>query len=331
MASNESRYSKWRGLFGVVISLVALAIVSFFFDVQQVIDALSQADWQALALALLVYGISYFPRARAWHLILLEEVPYSRVFLTMHVGYFLNNTLPFRLGELGRAFLLGRTGLGFWRVFSTILIERILDLAFATGLLIGTLPLVLESSYAPQSALYAGSIVLLGMMLLYFLALNRSWALSQYERWGARWPWMMRLGSNRLTAFLDGLAALTSVSRFLKVVLWLGFSWVMSVSVQFLILRAFLPSAQPLWAGFAVGVSSLGVAVPSSPGFVGVFEASLVGALALLGVSTSVAFAYALTTHFFYFLITGIIGGYGLSREGESLRNIYQAIKRIKP
>jgi uncharacterized protein (TIRG00374 family) len=329
MAASESKHSKWRGLVGVVISLLALAIVSLFFDVRQVIDTLRKADWQALTIALLVYGISYLPRARAWQLILMDDVPFARVFMTMHVGYFLNNTLPFRMGELGRAYLLGRTGLGFWRVFSTILIERSLDLAFAAGLLLGTLPLVLQTSNAQHSALFAGGVVVLALSLLYLLALKRAWALVQFELWGARWPWILRLGSQRLSAFLDGLAALTSFSRFLRVVVWLGFSWVMSIFVQYMILRAFLPSAQLLWAAFGVGAASLSVAVPSSPGFVGVFEASLVGALALLGISTSVAFAYALTTHFFYFLITGIIGGYGLSREGESLKNIFQVIKGI--
>ena len=330
MEASGSKFTRWRVFIGIGISLAALAVVSLFFDLQQVFDALLQADWQALAMALLLYGISYLPRARAWHLILNEEVSFSRVFLTMHVGYFLNNTLPFRLGELGRAFLLGRGGLGFWRVFSTILIERFLDLAFATGLLLGTLPFVLEASFAAQSALYAGIIVILGMIVLYLLALNRTWALSQFERWEVRWPWLTKLGPKRVTAFLDGLAVLSSPSRFFRIVLWLGFSWAMAIFVQFLILRAFLPSAKLFWAGFGMGASSLSVAVPSSPGYVGVFEAALVGALALLGVSTSAAFAYALTTHFFYFLITGIFGGYGLSREGESLKNIFQKVSRIK-
>jgi len=329
MASTESQHNGRRGFLGIIISLAALVIVFQFFDGQQVVNALRQADWWTLLLALLIYGISYLVRARAWYFILMEEVPFRRVFLTMHIGYFLNNTLPFRLGELGRAYLLGRNGLGFWRVFSTILIERALDLAFATGLLLGTLPLVLEIPYAQQSALLVGGMVFFGLTILYLLAAKRTWALVQFERWGTRWPWLLRLGPERLNAFFDGLKALTSLSRFFRVVSWLGFSWIISVYVQYLILRSFLPSAQLLWAAFSVGATSLSVAVPSSPGFLGVYEAAIVGALALLGVSTSVAFAYALTAHFFYFLVTGIFGGYGLSREGESLKDIFQAIKRI--
>jgi len=330
MVSMESQHNRRRGLLGIVISLAALVIVFQFFDTRQVINALQQANWRMLVLALFVFGASYLLRARAWHIILMEEVPFLHVFLTMHIGYFLNNTLPFRLGELGRAYLLGRTGLGFWRVFSTILIERALDLAFAAGLVLGTLPLVLEIPYAQQSLLFAGGMVIFGLTILYILALNRAWALIQFERWGTRWPWLLRVGPERLNAFFDGLAALTSFSRFFRVISWLGFSWIIAIYVQYLILRAFLPSAQFLWAAFSVGASSLSVAVPSSPGYLGVYEASIVGALALLGISTSIAFAYALTAHFFYFLVTGIFGGYGLSREGESLKDIFQAIKRIK-
>ncbi|MEN8171302.1 MAG: lysylphosphatidylglycerol synthase transmembrane domain-containing protein [Chloroflexota bacterium] len=331
MASTEPQHNKKRGFLGIFISLAALVIVFQFFDTRQVIEALQGANWRTLLLALFIYGAAYLLRARAWHLILMEEVSFSSVFLIMHIGYFLNNTLPFRLGELGRAYLLGRRGLGFWRVFSTILIERALDMAFAAGLLLGTLPLVLEIPYAQQSALIVGTIVIIGLTILYILALNRSWAVAQFERWGVRLPWLHRLGADRLNAFFDGLSALTSFSRFFRVISWLGFSWVMNIFVQYLILRAFLPSAQFLWAAFSVGATSLSVAVPSSPGFIGVYEASIVGALALLGVSTAVAFAYALTAHFFYYLVTGIFGGYGLSREEESLKDIFRAIKRIKP
>ena len=46
-------------------------------------------------------------RGFLWRILLQEKASYSQVFFTLAEGYFLNNFLPFRLGEIARAFLRG--------------------------------------------------------------------------------------------------------------------------------------------------------------------------------------------------------------------------------
>ena len=59
------------------------------------------------------------------------------VFFADGEGYLLNNFLPFRLGELGRAFLLSRkSGMTFSEILPTIIIERAVDLAFSAAILL---------------------------------------------------------------------------------------------------------------------------------------------------------------------------------------------------
>lgn len=315
---------------GILVSLLMLVILFRFFDWKDVLDALRQAEWKYLFLAVPIYLLSYVLRAFAWWTILKEAVSYWRVFLTMHIGYLLNNVLPFRLGELGRAYLLGKDGLGFWRVFSSILIERAFDMIIAVGLVLGILPFVLISSNTQQVAILIGVIVFLGLLILYLLARNRIWAVAKFERLGARWPLLLRLGKNRLDAFLEGLEVLTSPSRFARVLISLAVSWMMAISIQYLVLRAFYPDARILHALTTQGISALGVALPSSPGYIGVFEAAIVGALALFGISFSMAFAYALTLHLMYILMTGVFGAYGLAISRISLGEIFQNVRRIR-
>ena len=315
---------------GIIISLLVLVVLFRFFDWRDVLEALRQAEWIYLLLALPIYLLSYVVRAYAWWTMLQEAVPFWRVFLTMHIGYLLNNILPFRLGELGRAYLLGKDGLGFWRVFSTILIERAFDMILAVGLLFGALPFVLISSNTQQVAFIVGGVVILGLLTLYILARNREWALSQFERLGARWPLVLRLGKNRLNAFLEGLGVLTSLGRFLRVLISMVASWALAITIQFLVFRSFYPEARLLHAVTTQGVSAMGVAVPSSPGYVGVFEAAIVGALALFDIPTSTAFANALTLHLMYMFLTGAFGVYGLAISGVSLGQIFQNVKRMK-
>jgi len=319
----------WQMVPGILVSLLMLGILFRFFDWKDVLDALRQAEWKYLFLAVPIYLLSYVLRAFAWWTILKEAVSFWRVFLTMHIGYLLNNVLPFRLGELGRAYLLGKDGLGFWRVFSSILIERAFDMIIAVGLVLGILPFVLISSNTQQVAILIGVIVFLGLLTLYLLARNRIWAVAQFEMLGARWPLILRLGENRLDAFLEGLEVLTSPGRFARVLISLAVSWVMAISIQYLVLRAFYPDARILHALTTQGISALGVALPSSPGYIGVFEAAIVGALALFGISFSTAFAYALTLHLMYILMTGVFGAYGLAISRISLGEIFQNVRRI--
>lgn len=324
---STSRRDFWRILPGVVVSLLALLVLFFLVDWPKFLVALQQARLQFILLALPVYLVSYFTRARGWHLILLEEAPYKKVFFTMQAGYFMNNILPFRLGEFGRAFLLGRTGLGFWRVFSTILVERAFDLILAIALLMGTLPFVVDVPRARQMTLGVGAVVLVGFAILYIFARYQSRVLDWFERLGQRWPRPVELTRNSVRSFLSGLSALADGARFGRVLGWMALSWFLAVGNHYLVLRAFVPDAQILWMAFALGVAALGVALPSSPGSIGIYEAVFVGALAVFDVPYENALAFALVNHAIYVVVTGILGLYALAQEGESLGRVFRRAK----
>lgn len=328
--SSSARYS-WRQLLpGFLISALALFFLFRYFDWRDVMQSLRQAEWGVFSLVLPIYLISYLLRAMAWRTILKEAASFQQVFLTMNVGYLLNNILPFRLGELGRAFLLGRDSLGFWRVFSSILIERAFDMIIASSLLLGSLPFVLESTRTGNVALLVGSVVSLGLFTLYLLASNKEWVSRQFERLASRWPLILRLGEGRLEAFLEGLEALTKIGRFTRVFAWMVSSWGLAILTQYLILRSFYQNAQVLHVVFGFGVSSLGVAVPSSPSYIGVYEAALVGALSLFGIPPSTAFAHALTSHVLYVVVTGVFGLYGLTKTSQSLTRLFYDVRSIR-
>ncbi|MEJ2348896.1 MAG: lysylphosphatidylglycerol synthase transmembrane domain-containing protein [Anaerolineales bacterium] len=321
----------WRILPGVLLSLIALAAVFYFVDLKEVGHAFEEADYWYLIPVVVVYTTALGIRGLAWRALLSDEPPFKQVFLILNAGYLLNNILPFRLGEIGRAFLLGRKGLGFWRVFTTILIERAFDMALVAGMVLSTLPFIWGASRAQQVALLVAGVVLAGMAALHLLARHQARALSIFERLGSRWPPLLQLGKDRIEAFFAGLSALTDVRRFLKVLGLMVVNWFLAVVAQFLLLRAFVPSAHLLWAVFGQGIVALGVAVPSSPAYVGVLEAAWVGALSLVGVPPAEALAYAFASHLLNIAVTGFIGGYALLKEGLSLSHLYQRIRNETP
>lgn len=299
-------------------------------DFERFIQALRLADYRFVAL---VFGFTLcwlLVRGVVWRTLLQGQATFQHTFWTVNQGYLLNNLLPFRLGEIARALLLSqKAGLEFWQVFSTIVIERALDVAFAAGLLLAALPAALGAAWARQAAVGAGGFILLLFAGLYMLAHFRQGALQVFEKLTRRWTWLARVGSQHLSAFLNGLAILDDIQQFLKAISWMALNWGIAVLQFYTLVLAFFPRGELVWAVFTLGVLALGIAVPSSPGAIGVQELAMVAALAAFGLDTSVALAAALTAHLTNYLVTGVLGSYALLKDGETLSGLYRRLRRI--
>jgi uncharacterized protein (TIRG00374 family) len=320
-----------RILPGLIISLAALAVVIYLLDPKKFARALLKAD---LRFVLATAGLSVLwlvVRGFVWRTLLQNKASYRDAFLTINEGYLLNNILPLRLGEVARAFLMSRkSGLNFWQIVPSILIERALDLGIAAGLFLSTLPFVIGVAWAKEAAIIIAILVVVGFAGIYLLALNRQRALDWVERLAVRHTLVRKITGRRVVAFFDGLAILTEGRLFLTALGWEGLNWLVSGIQYYLLLWAFFPRPSLLSALFALGVASLGIAAPSSPGALGVFEAALVGALMAFGLDASSAAAFALTAHALSYLFTGLFGGYGLYTDGESLSSLYNQLGKMK-
>ena len=92
----------------MLVSVALIAVILYFVDLGAVVDAVRQANYGLLAIATFLSFVWMFGRAKVWQTLLRERASYRDVLFTEAEGYLLNNFLPFRLGELGRAFLIAR-------------------------------------------------------------------------------------------------------------------------------------------------------------------------------------------------------------------------------
>lgn len=328
-----SRQDWIKILLGITVSVISLTVILYFIDLDRVIAALRVADYRFVALLFVVSLFWTVVRAAAWRTLLQEQAKFLDVYLAINEGYLLNNVLPLRLGEVGRAFLLARkAGLSFVHVMSTVIIERGIDLGFAAGLLLVTLPFVVGTDFAAGAALVAGGLVVGGLLALHLLARNRQRAQGWIAQLAERLPLLQRVaGERQMEAFFDGLAALVDGRRFARVMLWMTLNWGIGLLQYYLLLRAFFPDVRLLWAAFTLAVLAMGVAAPSSPGAVGVLEAAMMAALLAFGLDRNTALAAALMAHLTNYIQTGIIGSYGLLRDGLSLGSVFRDVRKISP
>ncbi len=320
-----------RWLPGALISLLLIAAILYFVDIPKMIAAVRSADYRFIAVAFVIAFAWLYVRAIVWRTLLRERAPYWAAFHSLNAGYLLNAFLPFRLGELGRAYFLSRkTDMKFAEILPTIVIERAVDLAITAALFLSSLPFVVGVKGADRIAMILGVVVLAGLLFLYILAKNDQWALDTFHKISARWPSIQRFGGSLLESFLTGLGALTDGWLFTRFMFWMLINWGMSLVTFYLILLAYFPQAQWTWAMFGLGAGAFGNAVPSLPGAVGTLEGALGGALTLVSGDQNTSLAVALTTHLMNYLTAIVLGGYALSREGQTLSGIYQQLVKFR-
>lgn len=124
---------------------------------------------------------------------------------------------------------------------------------------------------------------------------------------------------------LAGLDALKSPLRFTTVIGWSFVVWLVASGSYWLAFFAF--DTDVPWSAALVlqGLIAFGVALPSSPGFFGPFEAVCRVTLALYGVGASEAVSYAVGYHVATFLPITLLGIWSLSRAHLHLADLKRA------
>jgi uncharacterized protein (TIRG00374 family) len=320
-----------RWLPGAIISIALIAVILNAVDIPKTIAALRDANHTLLLIAALFTILWLMVRGVVWRTLLRNIPSYRDTFITLGEGYLMNNFLPFRLGELGRAFLLSqKTKLSFTEILPTIVVERIFDLVIAAAILVTAVPFVAEAEGTAQIGYIIGGVVLVAIAILYYVAHHQTWALGLFNKLTARIPKLQAVGGELVASLLAGLSVFTEGWLFLRFLFWIVLNWGIAIIQYTLIISAFFPQADLIWGMFGLGAASFGNAVPSLPGAIGTLEAAVGGSLELLSGDISTALAVALVVRLFNYLFTGIVGIYGFNTEGETLSGIYQKLKDLR-
>jgi hypothetical protein len=321
-------------LLGLLISILALVFVFRNANLTEVWGALRQAHYVYALPALGFCGLALAARALSWQAVLGGGLPFRRVFAVINEGYLLNNVLPFRLGEVARAYLIsrGEAGPSAAQGLSSVLVERLIDLVVVVSMLAAFLPLTIGLTEVRQTAALAVLLGIAALAGLVVLAYLRPWVLRGVHACLGRVPFpgfKAAAWEARARSFLDGLAALQDVRRSGLAAFWSAVAWVATAFSAWVWLLAFLPGATLPMGFLALLLTTLAGALPSLPSAVGVFESAIVVALAVFKVDENLALSFAVTLHLLHFGLTCTLGGLALAREGETLAHLAQAAQAL--
>jgi len=305
-------------LFRLALILAVSGICLYFAARRIELDALrfeiGNLDWFFIPPAVAASVLALSLRSLRWHLVLVREkkFSFSNTYWANGMGYLGNNILPARAGELIRSVALAlSTGIRKSMVLATALTERILD----AGILLALAFIMLQFTEAlPPEVQSIWSVMLplvLGLLGVAFAAplLQGFWLrLLEFVPLPTSLKHKLR---HTLLGLLDGIRVFHHLRLLLMFLFLTCVIWAVDAAVFVALARAF--GAQLTLPQAIVFTAALGFAssLPSTPGFVGVFQAVAVLVLPVFAVSANKAFLMVSFFQVMFLLLTVLIGGYG--------------------
>jgi uncharacterized membrane protein YbhN (UPF0104 family) len=310
-----SNRSAWKWILSIAVSAILLYYSLRGVEWRRVWHIIATARWQYFAAAAGISAVSFFLRAVRWRILLNAEASFSvgTVFWANMAGYLGNSFLPARAGEVVRTLLIsGRSSLSKTYVLTTALSERLMDVIALV--LCASLVLLGVSPKPPWMAKASGTMAILaGIGAVAIAVLPHTGDMLATVIGRIPMPGAIRV---RLAALagqvLLGLRAFHDWGRFagftfLTVVIWSADACGTIVGAKGLGLEVSFPVALLLLTGLGLGSS-----LPSTPGYVGVYQIVAEGVLVPFGISRNAALAYILVVQVVGYVVVLALGLPGL-------------------
>jgi glycosyltransferase 2 family protein len=293
-----------------LITVIALYLAFRGIDFTNLFEHLKNVDLLYLLIAVALTFLSYLIRAFRWEYFFQSPcLSYYNSALTLFLGFFMNNILPARAGELVRAHVGARLSKQTRTlVLATIASERLCD-----GLTISFLFLLFAQGIGDQGISHkfvyvASAFVLAGLGIVFVLLLREyifNWLEKIQNKLGHK---LSSYALTRLKIFISGLEPLLMFDKIPFVVVLSLVIWTVELAVYYYITQAFsIPISIPICVLFLVTVNFSSL-IPSAPAGIGVIEAVTTAVLVSIGLDREQSLSMVLTQHFIQILVVGIPG-----------------------
>lgn len=302
---------------------LGLAFATFFIwliasqiDSTALAGVLARTNLNWIFAALLAFCAGYACRIARWHKMLLQDSPnlsFKSCAGPLLASFAINNVLPFRSGDVMRAFAFNRQlGTSSGIVLASLFVERLLDLLMVL-LMLATALAVFHLDFDRFAGV--GSVALLSLTLCIILillfprlftplirGLNRI-IIKLFPGFGTKLVAEINKG-------LNTLVHLAKKGTMPILVLWSCAAWLAEGTVFWCVAMALLPAIEtPLAGWLALPVGTLATLIPSTPGYIGTFDYFTIKAMTALGNPATASTVYALLVHILLWLPPTITGG----------------------
>jgi len=321
----KRKRNKFQILLELLISSSMMILALWGIDFHALWKVLRDANYFWLIPSVLSVFFLLLLKAWRWRLLYYPEhkLPFSSLFTALSAGFFISNILPARLGEVSRVLLIvSEQPVGISRTTATIVIEHLLDLATLLIYLLFVLPFVSLPPFLLSSAKVSGFAAAVGIVLMFFLSIWKEIFVSWVDNASKKFSFLKKPAIRGfIVNLLDGFAVMRTRTGIIIVGISF-FGWILVFITAWTAAEALILDVQAVAVMFAVIVTTMGMLVPSSPGYIGVFHYLTIVSLSPFGVLRDIALALGLLWHAVNYLTLSATGYIALWIHGTSLSQI---------
>lgn len=307
----------------VLLSCLFLYLAVSNVQYKNVRNALRSANYLFVIPAMLMVILSFIIRGIRWGYFFKDKkIRFQSLFGMMMIGFMMNNILPARIGEITRAYMIGRReNISRSLSFGTIVLERVFDglsLLFILGFSMVVSPF---PRWAKGFGLIGLFIFCFSLAFLVFLRLRRALIIKKIENLISHKGLSFKI-SSLLTKFIEGLASLENLKHTGLIILYSIIAQIVLAFEFHLLFFSFsinIPFYAAYFTASLVGVSTM---LPSAPGYIGIFQSFCVGALMFFGVPKDIALSYSIITHIVQYIPVTLIGLFYMINEHIPLSSL---------
>ena len=310
---------KPQAIIGLLISMAGIYWAFYDFAFGTFLETIKDIKYKFVLLACVLLVSSVWLRAIRWKYLFKAEdgVETYSLFRYELIGYFGNNVLPLRLGELLRSYILGkRYTLSRSYIFGTIVLERILD-TLALILLSIILLFIYPLTNLIKSYIYTG--MTLSVILVILLIILKRVNFVKSER-----GFLFTI-SRFFQSFKNLEYNKIPILFILSISTWLIY-WLDVHLIQY----AFGFGMMPAHSLLLLLVSSLFMAIPSAPGMIGTFHVGVkyVMLVQFATYTVSQAVSFAIILHAYGYIAYTLLGAIYFARSQFHKNAISQVLKK---
>lgn len=288
---------------GFAISAICFWVLFRGFDFRILRSNLLEAKYAWFLPAIVLFLLNMTLRGIRWKILLssIKPLPFKIVFPALNMGFFANNVLPARGGEVVRAMMIARQGeMSVGSVFGSIIAERLGDM-------IGLLLIVCFASHLlPWSKLpirtIAAGAVFGGILSAVFVRYAKKHHDKNPSASGV---------AGKIVAFFnhltEGFLALQSFTKTVSLVLLSWAIWTNELLMPFFISRALHLDLNFFEAAGLMTGLSVGVMIPAAPGYLGTYEFFGKSVLVMLGKPAAASIGFVVVLHFFQLTMMALL------------------------
>ncbi len=291
-----------RVVVGVAVSVGSIWLLFTMVDVALIGRSLRAADPAWVTLGVVAIFASLTAKVARWQKLLPETagVTFFQLFRIMYVSIFLNNVLPFRVGDVARGVMTSRRpGLNLGHAVSSMVAERALDAVTLLTCFVIVVPFIGSSAFAAQqrtSLVALGILVAIGVAAAVLVIMAKRSRITLAPRWRVL-----------MLAFADSWKRIVSTKGG-TIWAWSAVAWICAFGINVALFEALSLEVSLTMAVVVTCTTNLSMLVPASPGHIGVYHAAATLTLVVGGVDSGSAASFAVLSHLVNVLPVSIAG-----------------------